>query len=466
MQQEKISKYGYGFQLKIITSIMTDATFTSQVFDLLKTDYFESESIKFLVDRGLEYFKQQKKIPTLEVYKVFIETIGDDLLKQEIIGALRTATQYVGANDLEFIKETTLDFCKNQAIRSAILESVDYLKMGNYDEIKRVIDKAMRVGLDSEIGLEYFDNIDRRYEENSRDPISTGWDTIDEMMKGGLAAGELGVCIAPSGAGKSWLLAKIGASALLSGKTVLHYTLELSEDYTGWRYDCILSGISLDKIKNHKEDVKKKLMEIKEKSGGDLIIKEYPTKSISLMGIRSHITKLKMLGTSPDIVVIDYADLLKFGNSTMAKHEALEQLYEEIRGFAGELQIPIWTVSQSNKSGLDGDIVEAESAAGAYAKIFTADFVMSLSRKAQDKLSNTGRIHIIKNRFGVDGITFPVFMDPSRGAIDIFAAGTDGARNATNQMQTDTQYNRQRLKQRYQQINGNFLNIENKNVEF
>jgi len=202
MQQEKISKYGYGFQLKIITSIMTDATFTSQVFDLLKTDYFESESIKFLVDRGLEYFKQQKKIPTLEVYKVFIETIGDDLLKQEIIGALRTATQYVGANDLEFIKETTLDFCKNQAIRSAILESVDYLKMGNYDEIKRVIDKAMRVGLDSEIGLEYFDNIDRRYEENSRDPISTGWDTIDEMMKGGLAAGELGVCIAPSGAGK------------------------------------------------------------------------------------------------------------------------------------------------------------------------------------------------------------------------------------------------------------------------
>jgi hypothetical protein len=223
----------------------------------------------------------------------------------------------------------------------------------------------------------------------------------------------------------------------------------LSENYTGWRYDCILTGISLDKINLHVDKVKEALQKI----SGKLIIKWFPTKSVSLMGLRSHLTKLKMLGTEPDLVIIDYADLLKFGNSKMAKHEILEALYEDLRGFAGENKVPIWTVSQSNREGLNDDIIEADKAAGAYAKIFPADFVMSLSRKAQDKLSNTARLHIIKNRFGVDGVTFPVYMDTSRGVINVHSETSSKGKEVSNAMTTDTEYNRQRLKQRFSQLN-------------
>lgn len=428
---------------------MTDPAFVSQIYDLLKTEYFESDSIKFLIDRSLEYFKKNKKVPTIDVLKVFIDRVEDELLKQEIINTLKEAVKSATATDLDFIKETTLDFCKNQELKNAILESVQLLKNGDYDSIKNIIDNALKIGMNSDIGMDYFDAVEQRYQEDSRHPLSTGWPVIDELMKGGLAPGELGVAIAPSGAGKSWILSSLGANALREGKTVVHYSLELSENYTGLRYDCILTGISLDKISLHVDKVKEALKTVP----GKLIIKWYPTKSISLMGLRSHLTKLKMLGTEPDLVVIDYADLLKFGNSKAAKHEILEALYEELRGFAGENKVPIWTVSQSNREGLNDDIIEADKAAGAYAKIFPADFVMSLSRKAQDKLSNTARIHVIKNRFGVDGVTFPVYMDTSRGVINVHSETSSRGKEVSNTMTTDAEYNRQRLKQRFTQLN-------------
>ena len=449
MRDKTLSDFGFKFQAKLISCIMTDAAFVSQIYDLVKVEYFDSESIKFLIDRSLEYFKKNKKVPTLDVLKVFIDRVEDGLLKQEIVNTLKEAVKSATSTDLDFIKETTIDFCKNQELKGAILESVQLLKNSDYDAIKTIIDNALKVGMNSDIGLDYFDNIDLRYQEDSRDPLSTGWSVIDEIMKGGLAPGELGVAIAPSGAGKSWILASLGANALRNGKTVVHYSLELSENYTGWRYDCILTGITLEKIKLHVDKVKETL----ENVPGKLIIKWFPTKSVSLMGLRSHLTKLKMLGTEPDLVIIDYADLLKFGNSKLAKYEILEALYEELRGFAGENQVPIWTVSQSNREGLNDDIIEADKAAGAYAKIFPADFVMSLSRKAQDKLSNTARLHVIKNRFGVDGVTFPVYMDTSRGVINIHSETSSKGKEVSNTMSTDSEYSKLRLKQRFNQLN-------------
>ena len=452
MRQEKLANYGFGFQAKLIASIITDAGFTSRIYDILKTEYFDSAPIQFLVESSLEYFKQKKQLPSLDVLKVYIDKIGDELLRTEVVNTLRETVRHVKSEDLGFIKETTLDFCKNQEIKQAILKSVDYLKSGDYDSIHRVIDSAMKVGLDDDIGSTYFDDVELRYAEESRAPIPTGWDVLDEIMKGGLAAGELGVAIAPSGAGKSWLLAAIGANAVKRGKTVVHYTLELSDHYTGRRYDSILTGIAIDKIKDYTDDVARKLEEIRKTTDSKLIIKQYPMKSVSLMGIGAHITKLRMLGINPDLVVIDYADLLKFGNKHMAKYEILEALYEELRGLAGEVGIPIWTVSQSNREGLNEDVIEADKAAGAYAKIFPADFVMSLSRKANDKLSNTARVHIIKNRFGVDGLTFPAHMDTSRGIINIHSDATDEGSDLNKSMQTDSEYNKQRLRQRIKQL--------------
>jgi predicted ATP-dependent serine protease len=130
--------------------------------------------------------------------------------------------------------------------------------MGNYDQIKTNMDNAMKAGADTNIGLDYKLNISARYSEAARHTITTGWDVIDDLMDGGLAEGELGVVMAPAGIGKSWLLINIGSNAIKAGHTVIHYTLELNENYVGQRYDSVLTGINAQSLKNHQETVEEK----------------------------------------------------------------------------------------------------------------------------------------------------------------------------------------------------------------
>jgi replicative DNA helicase len=249
------------------------------------------------------------------------------------------------SDDLTFVKDEILKFCKNQEIKQAIMDSVSLLKHGNFDEIKTKIDRAMKAGADTNIGLEYVTDVAARYNEAARHTITTGWDVIDDLMDGGLAPGELGVVMAPAGIGKSWLLINIGANAVKAGKTVIHYTLELNENYVGQRYDSVLTGIPAQNLKNYREDIEAKMLTLK----GDLIVKYYPTKSVGVMGLKAHIEKTIMLGKKPDLVIVDYGDLLKV-NIKKDKHEALEDLYEELRGMAGEYDIPVWTASQAGRS--------------------------------------------------------------------------------------------------------------------
>lgn len=453
-REEKLSDYGYSFQTKIVAAIMTDANFVSSVYDILELDFFNSESVKFLIDNGLNYFRQYKRLPTLDVYKVAIQSVNNELLKKEIITTLKESVKNVNSSDLELVKTSTVDFCKNQKVKEAILASVDDLQAGKYDSIRSRIDAALKVGISNDLGHNYTADLESRYTTSSRTVISTGWDVIDDITKGGFGNGELGVFIAPSGAGKSFILVHLGAAAIKAGKKVVHYTLELDAEAIGIRYDAMLSGISLTKLtselaKDYIPDVETKI----HKYNNSLYIKRYPTKGVSLMGIRAHLQKLAMFNFIPDLIIIDYADLLRYNiGRDMAKHDALEALYEELRGMAGEFNIPLITVSQSNRSAMENEIIEGGNISSAYSKIFPADFVASLSRKASDRLSNTGRMHIIKNRNGPDGITFPVHMDTAKAVIRVYDATTDSGQEVSGKMRTNQEYERARLKQRFTEL--------------
>jgi replicative DNA helicase len=236
------------------------------------------------------------------------------------------------------------------------------------------------------------------------------------VIGGGLAAGELGVIAAPSGIGKSWALATIGANALKAGKKVVHYTLELNESYVGLRYDTIYTGIEPGKIPEHPELIR----ELVENISGEIIIKYYPAKTVSCHSLQAHVQQMVSLGFKPDIMLVDYADLLHAVAKTDARYQELGAIYEELRGLAGELKIPIWTASQTQRSSIQDEVIQADKIAESYSKIMTADLVISISRKLEDKMSKTGRAHVIKNRFGPDGQTFPMIIDTHAGKIEIF----------------------------------------------
>ena len=443
------SKFSTSFQNKVISSILSDRSFTRQIYDIIKPEYFDSEASEWLVKTILKYMSEFEKMPTLDVLKVKINPIERDVLKTSVIDTLKFAWNHLESGDLDFVKEEILDFCKNQSIKNAILDSVPLLENGKYDQIKKNIDTAMKAGQDSDIGHEYKSMIVERYEDTVRNVVTTGWQVIDEITQGGFGKGELILFAAPPGIGKSWSLINIGVNAMKKGKIVAHYTLELNEGYVGQRYDAVLSGVAVGNLKYNMEDVTKAVNSV----SGDLVVKHYPTKTASVTSLKAHMDKMILQGKKPDVVIVDYADLLR-GPTKEKRHEELEEIIEDLRGMAGEYEVPVYTASQINRSGAEDDIITGTKIAGSFSKMMTADFVVSLSRKIEDKLAGTGRWHVIKNRFGPDGMTFPSKANFSTGQINIYNDDSIDGRKTTSQMKQGESLVRKELAQKYKEMSG------------
>ena len=443
------NKFGTSFQIKIISALLSDRIFLQTVYDIIKPEMFDSDANEWLVQKTLSHFDEYSQLPTLDVFKNEVNKVERDVLKHSVVDNLKQAWNHLESDDLDYVKEKTLEFCKNQTFKGAILESVGLLEEGKFDVIKSLIDSAMKAGQDTDVGHEYKENIVERYESTVRNVVPTGWDAIDELVDGGFGKGELIMFAAPPGIGKSWALVNVGMAAAKKGKTVVHYTLELNEGYVGQRYDSVLTGIAVPNLKFNLDDVRTQV----ENLSGDIIVKHWPTKSEGLNNMRASLHKLKLQGKNPDIIIVDYYDLLK-GNSTKERHEELEEIVEGLRGIAGEYEVPLYTASQINRSGAEDDIITGTKIAGSFSKLMTADFVVSLSRKIEDKLAGTGRWHVIKNRFGPDGMTLPSKANMSNGIINIYSDDSIDGKKTQSDMNKGESLVRKNLLQKYNELKG------------
>jgi hypothetical protein len=341
----------------------------------------------------------------MEVLKVEMKKITNDVLQIAIKEQLKQSYS-ASEDDLEYIENEFSGFCKNQQLKRALLESVDLLKGGEYDSIRFLIDSALKAGQDKNIGHEYDKDTESRYREENRVIIPTPWGKINELIQGGLGN---------PGGGKSWALVALGGCAVQLGYNVVHYTLELGEDYVGKRYDAFFTGIPVDKLKNFKIKVEETVTELP----GKLIIKEYTPGKASISTLESHVKKCEDLGFKADLIIIDYVDLLSSKRKNRERKEEIDDIYISTKGLARELNLPVWSVSQVNRTGAKENIIEGTAAAGSYDKIMISDLCLTLSRKKEDKVNGTGRIHIMKNRYGADGMTYNAKIDTSRGYIEI-----------------------------------------------
>lgn len=224
----------------------------------------------------------------------------------------------------------------------------------------------------------------------------------------------------------SWASVALAAHALKLGYNVNYYTLELGETYVGKRFDSCLTGIKMSEIDQHRDKVEAVLKKLK----GKLIVKEYAPKTATINTIKAHVQKTIDLEHKPDLIVIDYVDYLRpagKGFRTERKDE-IDDVFIATKALAKELQIPVITPSQVNRSGAKDDIIEGDKAAGSYDKMMVADICISLSRKKEDKVLGTGRIHIMKNRYGNDGMTYEAEIDTDNGAIKLLGALDDSGK--------------------------------------
>ena len=414
---DTLSKYGQSFQSKVVSALITDNKFLDTISEITTPKFFENDANKWIISEILSYHEEYRKPPTLDVFKSQLSKVDNEVLKKTVVEQLRHVFTQIGNVDLDYIKDEFTNFCINQNLKGVILQSVDLLQAGSYDRIKDLVDSAMKVGQQTDLGMDYIEDYDERMEDLKRTTVPTRWNPINDLMDGGLGPGELGVVVAPSGVGKTWILTAIGAEAVRNGLSVVHYTMELSEHYVGARYDTVFTGIPSVDLKDKKEEVKSKIKNLQ----GKLLIKYFPPKGVTVKKLQTHIEKMITLDNKPDVIIVDYADLLlSHSNKSDSTYAEQGGVYIDLRGMSGELEIPIWTASQTNRSAIDSEVIEADKIADSYAKVMNADFIMSWSRKSKDKLNDTARAHIMKNRFGPDGITFPCKMNTNTGYIEVY----------------------------------------------
>ena len=414
MTLTSLNQYGPDFQIKVLSSLLTHKGFLTNIHDIISDEFFENSAHKWAIRNILSYYDKYHTTPTLDILKVELQKVDNEVLQLSIKEQLKNA--YVASDeDLLYVQEEFTNFCRNQQLKKALMSSVDLLKGGDFESIRMLVDNALKAGQDKNIGHEYIKDIEERYRENSRVTISTPWPKIDKLLQGGLGNGDFGLIFGNPGGGKSWSLVALGAHAVRLGYNVIHYTLELGEEYVGKRYDAYFTKVPV----NQDSMLKERAQEVVPQLTGKLVIKEFPTGRATMSTIESHINKVEGMGMKADLVIIDYVDLLSSRKKNRERKEEIDDIYGSTKGLARELDIPIWSVSQVNRAGSNDDIIEGDKAAGSYDKLMITDFCMSLSRKKEDKVKGTGRFHIMKNRYGTDGLTYAVKADTATGHFEV-----------------------------------------------
>jgi len=445
MERTDFSHFGKSFQEALCLLVLQDRPFADQILEVFDITFLELGYLRLFVSKIVAYREKYGVHPTMNIMKTILKSDMDDeneAIQKQIRDYYIKVSSLPSVKDAEFVKDKALEFCRKQKLKGAMLKSVDLLQTCSFDEISKIINDALKLGSDSDFGYDYIKDFEERFLLKARNPSSTGWMEMDAICKNGLGQGELGVVIAPTGAGKSMVLTHLGSQALQQGRDVIHYTLELSDTTIASRYDSCITGVPLGDLYSFKELIFEKI----DKVPGRLIVKEYPTKSASTRSIKNHLDKLINRGVTPGMIIIDYGDLLRPVTARKEKRMELESIYEEMRGIAQEYQCPVWTASQTNRSGLNAEVITMESISEAFNKCFVSDFIFTVSRTTEDKSANSGRIYIAKNRNGPDGIVYPIFMDTSNVKIRVLPPSNDSVEEITAKAQSDI------LKEKYKKF--------------
>ena len=448
-------KYGKQFQEGIFHGLLTDHPWSAQMMEVMRPEFFDVKYLEFLCQKYFQYFNKYKCFPSMglliPIIKEDLASTNDSILMDQIVEYLHRLKTSPNMGDLQYIKDKSLDFCKRQAFKEALEKAVDLISTDKFESVVGLMKDAVAVGLPSSVGHDFFQDAEARFVKSRRQCCPTGLERLDakDILQGGLGRGEIGVITANTGVGKSHFLVALGANAMRVGKNVVHYTFELTETAVGIRYDSNLCGVPSNEVPDSKELIMKKYdkMEL-----GRLIIKEYPTGSASVNTIRNHLEKVMMKGFIPSLVIIDYADVMRSTRQFDSLRHELKLIYEELRNLSMDMNIPIWTASQSNRSGSTADVVGLENMSEAYGKAMVADVVLSLSRKPMEKDKGTGRIFVAKNRAGRDGVLFPVHIDTARSKFDIQDPSELSLTEAISQ---DESAMKGLLKQKWKEVSGN-----------
>jgi len=392
---------------KIITNLLFNTDYARKVIPFLKTDYFEGER-KIIVDEIIKFYGKYSDIPTKDALLIELERrrgINES--------TMRTLKEYVASytkdnSNYDWLVKSTERFCQDRAMCNAIVHGAEMLNAHSEDlnGIYRMVTDALAVSFESDIGHDYFNDIDKRYElyHQSEDKISWGIESLDRITNGGMSKKNLLCCIAPTGSGKSLFMCAIASNCVRLGYNVLYVSLEMSEQRVAERIDANFMGERINKIQNMElTDYKNRCEKLKAKARGRLIIKEFPTSGANVNHFKSLLNDLRLKKNFvPDLIVVDYLNIcssarIKAGQTN--SYGFIKAISEELRGLAVEQNVAILTATQVNRQGFESSDIDMSNVSESFGLTYVLDMFFALIRTpALDELNQIS-IKQLKNRY-------------------------------------------------------------------
>lgn len=439
---------GRTYQEKVMQALLQDSLFADQMLDVLKPAMFDVDYLQEIAESFFDHKKKFKTFPSADVLEIMVtrDQEIDKSLSLQVREYLARTKEHPLNGDTGYIQSSSLEFCKKQTMKAALIKSIDAMDQMRFDEIQQFIREALVAGSSRDLGHDYMNGFDFRSQRIETKRIPSGWAPLDKVLNGGWERGTIATFIAPTGAGKSHMLVNAGAAAVAEGFNVLYCTLEMADYKIGLRFDSYFSGVELNHIPEHAEKVRE---EATKRVKGRLFIKEFPTKAATVQTVRSYLQRLQAIhGFTPDLLCLDYADLLRGARGYADKRFELEGNYEELRALAQEFKMVVLTADQTNRSGLEMEVVTIGQIGESYAKATVCDLIMTVSRTMEDKQANTGRLFVAKSRLGRDGMIFPFIMNPATVKVSLLAENT----NIEDILQQEKDKSSERLSENFQKF--------------
>jgi replicative DNA helicase len=410
MSKEKNFGYlGNTFQNQLLNNIVLYKDFAASIVDVIEPKYFDNQYFKLIMQIIKEYYIKYEHTPSYNTLEQLIKSEVSSPMAQKMVLDMVEQIKEAPSEGEIFVQEKALKFCKQQELQKVMGKAQKIIDKGDfesYDHLEEMVREALQVGEVDTGTADVFANLDDVLEEDFRHPIPMGIPGIDNLLKGGMAKGELGVILAPTGVGKSTLLTKISNHAFNLGYNVLQIFFEDNPKIIQRKHFTLWTEIAPDLLSLHKDKVMDKIKDIRENTPNKLILKKLPSDTLTMNQIKNQIRKMTAEGNKVDMVVLDYIDCVVPDKNLGDEWKSEGSVMRGFESMCHELDLVGWTATQGNRSSISSDVVTTDQMGGSIKKAQVGHVIISVAKSLQQKEMNLATIAITKSRIGKDGVVF------------------------------------------------------------
>ena len=400
---------GNTFQLQLINQIIEDKDFASSIIDVIESSYFDNKYFKIILQMIKEYHSKYESCPNFDTLEQIVKSeITQELVAKIVLDTLKQIKDAPFEGTV-FVQEKALKFCKQQELQKAMDRAQKIITEGDfesYDKVEGLVREALQVGEVEKNVTDIFMGLDTVLDEDYRHPIPMGIAGIDRLLKGGLAKGEIGVILAPTGVGKTTILTKIANTAFNMGYNVLQIFFEDNPKIVQRKHFTIWTGIEPDNLALHRDEVMSKITEIQETMKNKLILKKLASDTTTMSQIKNQVRKMIADGNKIDLILLDYIDCVLPESSAKDEWKAEGSVMRGFEAMCHELNLVGWTATQGNRSSISSEVVTTDQMGGSIKKAQVGHVIITVAKSLQQKEMNLATIAITKSRLGKDGVVF------------------------------------------------------------